>query len=243
MQFLNELQNLGLTDKEAKVYIALLRLGSASAYAIAEESGLKRPTTYIILDELRKKGLANKVPRAKKQIFIPRSPEEYFASLEERLSGAKKILPQLMAFADGKKQKPKTLFFEGLKKIKDVYAWHIKQMKGKEITGFYAHAGEETPELKKFFWDLAEEFKKNDVHIRGVVPEHPNLEEYREADKRYDRDFKILPFEEYSSDISIEITDNYVIFFNYHDQQITFIENKDIARTMKQIFELVWEKK
>lgn len=242
MQILNELQNLGLTDKEAKVYVALLRLGNASAYAIAEESGLKRPTTYVVLDELRKKGLVNKVPRAKKQIFIPRSPEEYFASLEERLLGAKRILPQLMAFAAGKKPKPKTLFFEGLKKIKDIYSWQIKQIKGGEISGFYAHAGEETPELKNFFWDLAEEFRRNDIHIRGIVPEHENLKSYREVDAQYGREFKILPFEKYSSNISIEITENHVIFFNFHDQQITLIENKDIAKTMKQIFELVWEK-
>lgn len=242
MQITDVLQNLGLSDKEARVYVALLKLGRSSAYGIAEESGLKKPTAYVILDELTKKGLALKVPRAKKQLFIARSPEEYFASLEERVQSAKKILPELMAFSEGKCPKPKTLFFEGFAKIKQIYEWHVRKMKNKEIVGFYAHAGDATPELTGFFWELARNFKNNNTTIRGIVPEHPNVQDYREADKEYGREMKIVPFEEYSSDVSVEIGEGYIMFFSFKDMQVTLIENKSIAKTLKQVFEIAWKR-
>ena len=70
MTIIEALQNLGLTDKEARVYTALLKRGRTSAYGIAEESGLKKPTTYVILDDLIEKGLASRIPRVRKQLFV-----------------------------------------------------------------------------------------------------------------------------------------------------------------------------
>ena len=54
MQNITEtLINLGLNEKQAKVYLALLQLGQAGVTAVAEKAGTKRPTTYLILEELR----------------------------------------------------------------------------------------------------------------------------------------------------------------------------------------------
>ena len=40
--FENELQQLGLSEKEAKVYLASLELGSTSVLEISKKAGLKR---------------------------------------------------------------------------------------------------------------------------------------------------------------------------------------------------------
>ena len=72
------LKNLGLNDKEARAYAALLELGQTTAYAVAERSGLKRPTVYVVLDELRQKGLVLKIPHVKKQLWSAKSPHQIF---------------------------------------------------------------------------------------------------------------------------------------------------------------------
>ena len=75
MENLNEvIEKIGLSKKEAKVYLALLRIGQSSASLIAKNSGLKRPTTYLILEDLRKRGFVLKMPGNKKQMFISKSP-------------------------------------------------------------------------------------------------------------------------------------------------------------------------
>ena len=55
------LKNLGLNDKEANIYLALLQLGKSTATKIAKKSGLKRPTTYVIIEQLIDKGFVQKL--------------------------------------------------------------------------------------------------------------------------------------------------------------------------------------
>ena len=50
------LENLGLSEKEAEIYLALLELGTGTVVEVAKKSGVKRPTAYLVLDELKKMG-------------------------------------------------------------------------------------------------------------------------------------------------------------------------------------------
>lgn len=52
---LQTLRELGLTDKEAELYLASLSLGTASIAGLAKKAELKRPTTYLIVDTLLQK--------------------------------------------------------------------------------------------------------------------------------------------------------------------------------------------
>jgi len=52
---LSTLQNYGLSEKEAKIYLSAVELGPTLASTIARHAGEKRVTTYSILKELTKK--------------------------------------------------------------------------------------------------------------------------------------------------------------------------------------------
>src|SRR3989338_7787495 len=72
-----ELRKLDLNEKEAKVYLASLELGYASAQKISKKAGLSRPTAYRALESLERKGMARKM----KQNFIADSPDEILGML------------------------------------------------------------------------------------------------------------------------------------------------------------------
>lgn len=244
MQIIEALQNLGLNEKEASVYTALLKLGRSSAYGVADEAGLKRPTTYVILGELMKKGLVNKIPRTKKQLFVAKLPDEFFAEAEERFRIAKSILPQLQAIAEKPEKKFKTLYFEGLKGLREMYAIGTQRMKGKELIGFFARvvpggAGEELEE--KLYHDLTAERKAAGMTIRGVTPDDPSLDWYRE--RIHDLGYKIkwLDPKDYLADTSMEIGEDYVQLISHRYFQGVHIDNPDIANSMRQIFEMLWK--
>ena len=240
MRIEESLRSLGLSAKESEVYLALLSLGQTTAYAVAEKSGLKRPTVYVVLDDLRKKGLVLKIPNAKKQVFTAKSPEEFFGEAEERLRIAKQSLPELLALTSGGK-KPKTLYFEGLRGIEDIALYGVERMKDKEIVGFYAEATDASPELLKIFDDYNERLKRDHITVRGIVPDNPHLKRWRDTDKEYGRNMKIIPAETYSARNSIEIGDTFVRILAFRDLQGVIIENEAIAETMRQIFEMVWK--
>lgn len=94
---IDQLKNLNLTDKEARVYLTLLELGPSTPYKISKRSRLKRPTAYVIAEELVEKGLVIQVTGEKKKLYMARSPEAYFEEAEEKLWNAKQILPELKA--------------------------------------------------------------------------------------------------------------------------------------------------
>jgi hypothetical protein len=240
MQIIESLQSLGLNEKEAKVYTALLQLGRASAYSVAEKSGLKKPTAYVILGDLIEKGLVFKVPRLRKQLFAARSPDEFFAMAEERLSLAKKVLPELMAMAGGETTRVRSIFYEGLRGMRQSLWYRLKEMKRGEIVGFYATAENASEELKRLFFEWNDEIVKRKMRIRGITPLHPSLEPWEKYYRLPGWNFKFVPFDHYSANISIDVGDTFVRILMFRDLQSVIVENTDVARTVRQIFEMLW---
>lgn len=116
----NEIKKLGLSNKETKVYLAALELGQAPAAEIATHSGIVRVTTYVVLEELRKKGLISTFLKGKKSYFAAEPParlshlfEIEEKRLEENFSNLKKILPDLNKLYESRGERPKIRFFEG----------------------------------------------------------------------------------------------------------------------------------
>ena len=69
-ELVKSLEKLGLNEKESKVYIAALEMGKFSILALSEKTGIKRPTCYLVLYELIKKGLISTFPKAKKVLYV-----------------------------------------------------------------------------------------------------------------------------------------------------------------------------
>jgi len=240
-ELISGLNNIGLNDKQAQVYLALLRLGRGSAYAVSEQSGLKKPTTYVILDELVDKGAAHRVPRVSKRLYKPVLPEVLLRDAEQRLIETKKLLPSLKSQGSSEPDKMNVLHFEGLKAFKEALYYRMDECVGKEIIGFYAKAEGMSPKLLA----VCEEYNKycadNDVTLRVFVPEHPSLEYFRKTDLLYKRIVQILPLITYSSAISIDTFANVVRIILNRNNQIVIIENIELAKTIREIFDFMWK--
>ncbi len=124
-----ELKEFGLSEKEIKVYLACLYLGSSSVHRISEKAGLIRTSTYDILKSLVKKGFVSYVIKDKKKYFEAAGPEVFLAVLDERKSKIEKILPQLNEMKKSAIEKPKIEIYEGVEGIKTVYEDILKYKK------------------------------------------------------------------------------------------------------------------
>lgn len=246
MELVQSLKNLGLNEKEAKVYIALLQTGKATAYTVAIRSGLKKPTTYVILDDLIDKGVVSKIPRAKTMQYVAIGPEELMAMVKSKIHTAEKeVLPELRALSRKKEYRVRASYYEGLESIREMYERFMKEAAGREYVAFYAHGRDSTAELEKFFDWLNEKHRRLDIQRRGItVHDKSIIDKYFQPEtlKKNNIKIKALPVNKYDSNISIEIYKNIVQIFSHRHLQATVIDNPDVARTMRQIFELVWER-
>jgi sugar-specific transcriptional regulator TrmB len=243
MDLSSAVEQLGFSDKEARVYLTLLQTGPCSAYQVAKRSGLKNATAYVVLDALVEKSAVTRTPRAKAVTFIATDPIELFALARSRFERAQAALPELRALSHDKSHVSQTKYFEGLPQIKQMYQELLNEMPDQTMVAFFAH-GKDTPKKLWDYWsELNGEMMKRRIKIRAVTSAHETTKAYLNYTKvpREFMEIKGLPEKIYSSNISIEVYKNTTQIVSHRYEQAISIENPDVANVLRQIFEIVWK--
>jgi HTH-type transcriptional regulator, sugar sensing transcriptional regulator len=116
-QFLEE---IGLSEKEAKIYLALLQVDSDAIPDIAKKTGINRTTVYPVLESLQKKGLVSEVQEGKKVSYVAAPPERLETYVErqrvlfeEKSKRLKDVIPQIKSIQRESGERPIVKYFEG----------------------------------------------------------------------------------------------------------------------------------
>lgn len=114
------LQDLGLTDKEAELYVTMLGMDNASVLDLSKKTKINRTTIYLVLESLMKKGLASEVQVDKKVNYQAEPPErlETYVErqkivIEEQSKRIKDLIPQLKSVERETGERPVVKYFEG----------------------------------------------------------------------------------------------------------------------------------
>src|SRR3989338_4398605 len=94
-----ELKQIGLTEGESKVYLALLKIGSSKVGAIVRESGVSYSKIYEVLGRLIEKGLASFIIKEKTKYFQAVEPnriKDFLDNQEKEILNNKKVLEKIM---------------------------------------------------------------------------------------------------------------------------------------------------
>ena len=116
---INFLKKLGFTDKSAKIYMALLKLGPSSVRTLADAVDLNRGTTYDALKWLQEQGVVSFYKKDSKQHFVAEDPahlhhiiahqKQELDSIDARLD---KIIPELQALHHSGGERPVARYFD-----------------------------------------------------------------------------------------------------------------------------------
>ena len=233
-----QLMKSGLAEKEARIYIALVEIGKGTAYAIAKQSGLKRPTVYLVLEELRHKGLVNKVPHLKNQLYTAKDPEEFIFEQENKLIEARRALSLLSA--KYQKKKASTHLFEGVNEIPAALEYRREELSGQEMYAFYgiSQKGSKVPQI---YYDHVSALAEQQTATKAFAPDDESLEKFRANEKIANQQVITLPRNSYLPEASIEIAPLYTKIFLHGATQVLVVESKEFSTLLKQIFDLLWE--
>ncbi len=88
--------DLGLTDKEAKIYLAVLELNESVPGIISRKANVKRPTTYVLLENLIKKGLITTITRNKVIHYQAVDPKILLQTEKTKIERLETVLPELI---------------------------------------------------------------------------------------------------------------------------------------------------
>lgn len=244
-----ELQHIGLSGREAKVYLAALELGPSPVQKIAQRAGIPRATVYLVLDDLKSKGFVTTYDEGKKTFFVAESPEKLGDLIDRREDELKKqraaindLIPELLSrgqFSPNERSVVK--FYEGSNALKSLIRDNFKHVSNGEALGIFSHDDAEGI-LKKMniSWDDVSDWRKRKKVKRRAIYTYR-----REAPAKdyYDKNAKYIPYKEFPCTADITITGNRVAFAPYNEPiRAIAIEDEATAKTMRAIFEVLWQR-
>ncbi len=232
------LLNLGLSQKEASVYLALLELGEASVLKIARKSNIKRPTCYVLLRSLEEKGFASRILRAKKTLFSAQHPKKLVTEAELRLKELNEAMPQLESLLHNEEDRPRVKMYEGKEELDRAYdEWFVVKGEALYISTFKLSIEVFPKTFRKVgYAPLSPGFS-----VRELIDESEEARKYAKEVSGPYRQVRFIPKELLPFEADIGIFGNHTLITSVKKEYFTVdIESKEIARAFRTIFEVLW---
>jgi len=243
------LTDIGLSEKEAEVYTALLAVESASVLDLSKKTAIKRTTVYPVLKELMEKGLVREVPVDKKVEYQAEPPERLQTfienqktKLEEQSKILNEIVPRLKSISRDSGERPIIKYYEGREGILDSQKEYFLE----------DGSGEES--------DIYMVYPKDILEETFTPGETKNARQNRlnkkvKAHSIYTYSKGEIPSDETSERVKLENSNEYPILCDigvYKDRvrihtlgkklSAIYIKNHDLAETIKTLIKLAMEK-
>lgn len=244
-------EELGLSNKEARVYLANLMLGPAGVQQIADLSGIKRVTTYVILEALVNLGLVSQTSQAKKTLFNAESPENLRRLLEKREQSIQdqkqqldELLPELGKLKTLPKDAPSVKFYDGAEGIRSVTQSLFSEIQDQDIE--YVYGISNLDDLHQFFPEIAEQAGNPSRLKSGLRSKFLYTSKkgaiYKDSDDERRRISRYLPPEKFNFEGDISIWGDYVVYLSLRGARPigVVIKSHELAQSMIALFELGW---
>lgn len=136
-----QLEEIGLTKSETKVYLSLLEIGPSTTGPIIEKSQTANSKIYIVLEKLVQKGLVVffnqeglKYYKASQPSQILRYLKEKQRKIQKQENSVEKLLPLLNAMSQRNEVEKEAVVFKGSKGIRTAFNFVIDTLeKGEEF--------------------------------------------------------------------------------------------------------------
>jgi HTH-type transcriptional regulator, sugar sensing transcriptional regulator len=238
------LKEIGLTNYETKIYLALLELGEAKSGQILAKAGIYSGNVYEILESLKNKGLVSETIKNNVKHYSPANPErilDYLDEKEKRIEEQKEniqdLIPKILSKINQYKKSPIIEVYTGLEGLKTAMLKETKKYKkGVEVAvlGIKEDQKYSKKIIDYFIYNIYPLRKKLSIKVRKI-----NDISYKKIKTKEKAEIKYLP---HPSTTTINICEDLTILVVYSETLITItIESKDVAESFLNQFNLLWK--
>ena len=233
---------LGLSDGEAKVYLALSKIGPSTVGPIVKNARVAYSNVYDILNRLMEKGIVSYITNQKTKYFQAASPKNLLKYLENREKEIKTLqtdcrllILEIEALQQITGQQKAELFI-GKRGLRTAYEKHLSSGKKKENLFFYIHKDRYAKEADSFYFSILDFFTKTPQ--KGMVNEYARVSPWFQKIKKVKIRYANFPIPG-----NIEVCGNSLLLISW-EKPVTsvLIESKDLADNLREYFQAVWKK-
>lgn len=241
-----ELEQLGLTSGEARVYNSLVKIGESTVGPISKESKVAYSKIYDVLERLIEKGLASYIIKEKTKYFQAAPPQRLFdyiekrqQELEESKKLAKQVVQKLSKTDEDEKETSKV--FIGHKGILTAYEIMLKEaQEGEIIKYFYQHRKEYDKLVYEFLIErpqfdalIKKHYQERKISWNGV---------YHGKGSTPKNEYMILRKSKTELPGNIDTTEKYVFITTWAEKpKGTLIKSKELAKNFREYFDFIWD--
>ena len=242
---LKELQDIGLSEKESRVYLAALELGRTTAEKLAKHAKVNRSTTYVQIESLMQKGLMSTYEEEKKTYFAPESPEllrrllsKQRDDLQIKERSLTDLLPVLIQQFDGAGERPVVRFFPGKEGIGNVRE-EVLTTKEKVLYVIFSSDNMSKLFTQKEIDEYSDRRTALNIRSKALYTHREYFDEMKGqsglTEYRFAPDLPLT--------IDIRIFDNKTAIFSLEGSLFAMvIESHQMAESMKSVFKFLWER-
>ena len=255
-KLIDYLEQLDLSEVEAKLYLTLLQTGPVSVRDLAVTTDMKRTTAYLYVDQLIEKGLAVKMVQSSKKLVAANPPDSIQHLIEKKVASAKEvetafpsILKSIQTTLPEVKDtnEPEILYSKGKVALKRVYD---EALKCKELR-VYANLAELENLFKANDFLLEYEVYDNalsnnkDLEIYEIVADTPGSIEKFKLNQTVETNryhYKYMPADVGLTAPGILMYNNKVAIINGKENfSIVVLTNADYYINSIKLFDFIWK--
>lgn len=237
-----ELLKVGLTEGEAKVYLALSELGSSSVGPIVKKSKVAYSNIYDILNRLLDKGVVSFVIKSKTKYFQAAPPSnflEYLNKKEKEIFNQKESLKKALSDLEelqGSGIKQEAEVFLGLKGLRSAYEKMLKDANKKDVIWFSYIYEEEYAEKSDLFYNSIQHISKK-ATSKGIANK-----EYKKSWFAKKSKFLNIRFVDFPVPGIIDVFRDMVFIVSWKPEVIgILIKSESIAKNLGKYIREIWE--
>ncbi len=238
-ELLKNLETLGLSDKEARVYMALLPRQDTGTSNLIRATGLHGQFVYMALERLEELGLAKHVIQSGRKKFSANPPDRILALVDEKKLTAQTIVRQLREQFAGKHEQSFEVFQGDTAFVAHEFALLEAMPEGDTIDilggGGHKYVSLMGPEMNEY------EKKRIEKRIQLRYISTDGNQNYLKimAQTRPFFDYRVLP--EAAPGVDTDILMDKINFLLYGDPVVSFtFTNKTVADGYRRFFEVLW---
>jgi len=233
------LQNLGLNEKEAKVYLACLELGSATVQEVSDKAGVKRTSVYNFLEDMKARGFITEVKHGKRILLTAEDPHTLLKKADEQKKQLEKVLPEFLSIYNLPGNKPKVKFYQGAEGLRRIYEDTLKLGSPIYLISDYERMFEAIE--PEWMWQYAKRRTEKNIKAFSIAKEGERGQQVKTKDVEQLRETRFVKEVDFETEINI-YGDKVALLSFRRPYAGVIIEDRAIAQTLKSMWKIIWNK-